>query len=163
MQFYIVRRESQGYLAVMPHPDAAQLPEQVAGLRRRGVAVLVSLLQTHERDSLGLADTGHLCARQGIEYLSHPVEDLQVPTDSEAFAKLALALKDRLLAGTGIAIHCRAGIGRSGLLAASVLVACGFTPAEAFAEISAARGASVPEVPAQGLWLQRHRKLLVLG
>jgi protein-tyrosine phosphatase len=163
MQLYIVRRESQGFVAVMPHPDAAHLPEQVAELRRRGIALLVSLLQPRERESLGLADTADLCAQEGIEYLSHPVDDLQVPADGEAFTTLALTLKDRLLSGTSIAIHCRAGIGRSGLLAASVLVACGASPAAAFAEVSAARGANVPEVPAQGRWLQRYRSLLVQG
>jgi len=160
MQFFIVRRTGRGFLGIMPHPDAAQLSAELAELRSNHVAMLVSLLQPGERDDLGLADTETRCAEHGIEYLSHPVQDFGPPADGPAFAALALTLKQNVLAGSGIAVHCRAGIGRSGLLAASVLVALGASPAAAFAAVSAARGETVPEVPAQARWLESHRQLL---
>ncbi|MDH3452003.1 MAG: protein tyrosine phosphatase [Gammaproteobacteria bacterium] len=157
-----MRRLSPGFLAIMPHPAAGpQLTVELQALRRSGVELLVSLLDAHESADLGLADAASVCAQCGIEHRSHPVADMSTPADGPAFTALARSLKHRLLAGAGIAIHCRAGIGRSGLLAASVLVACGAKPEEAFAEISRARGASVPEVPAQGRWLEQHQQALV--
>ena len=162
-QLFVVRREGQGFLAMMPHPDAVRLPAELAQLRSNRVATLVSLLEPDERESQGLTDTGNLCAQHGIQYVSHPVPDFGTPADAQAFAALALTLKRDLLDGSGIVVHCRAGIGRSGLLVASVLVALGASPTTAFAEVSTARGETVPEAPAQGRWLKRHRKLLHLG
>src|SRR5262249_25284547 len=52
-------------------------------------------------------------------------------------------------------IHCRAGIGRSGLVGAAVLLHCGFTVREAFAAISKARGVQVPDTAEQSEWLSR--------
>jgi protein-tyrosine phosphatase len=59
-----------------------------------------------------------------------------------------------LTAGKNISIHCRQGVGRAGLIAASLLVARGLQPADAFARISLARGASVPETAEQRAWVE---------
>lgn len=158
VDLHIVRRLAPGFLGIMPHPSAPpRLADELHALRKAGVDVLVSLLAAQECAALGLGGLRADCAKFGIEHLAHPVADMAVPTDAEAFTVLALTLKRRLVAGAGIAIHCRAGIGRSGLLAASVLVALGASPGAAFAEVSQARGASVPEVRAQGDWLAQHQ------
>ena len=116
---YVVRRVASGFLATMPHPPAPpQLAVELQALHTSGVGLLVSLLESHEREDLDLGGLASDCTKHGIEHLSHPVADMATPADSGAFVELARTLKDRLVAGTGIAIHCRAGIGRSGLLAA---------------------------------------------
>jgi protein-tyrosine phosphatase len=51
--------------------------------------------------------------------------------------------------GKHIAIHCRQGIGRSALIAASVLVLSGFAPDKAFDLLSKARGYTLPETEEQ--------------
>ena len=160
-ELYVVCCTAPGFLGIMPHPaPPPRLSNALQALRSGGVELLVTLLEDHECKQLGLGFLARECARQGIEHLAHPVEDMAMPTDAAAFAALALDLKHRFLAGTGIAVHCRAGIGRSGLLAASVLVALGKSTSEAFAEVSRARGATVPEVPAQGRWLELHQQAL---
>jgi protein-tyrosine phosphatase len=52
-----------------------------------------------------------------------------------------------------VVVHCRAGIGRSSLIAGTVLVRFGIPPEEAWRLITAARGFRVPETPEQGEWL----------
>ena len=59
-----------------------------------------------------------------------------------------------LAAGKNVSIHCRQGIGRAGLVAASLLVARGMQPAGAFERISLARGVAVPETAEQRAWVE---------
>ena len=54
-----------------------------------------------------------------------------------------------LLDGNNLLIHCRGGIGRSGTLCCCLLIAHGFTPAQAIAHVSRQRGESVPETDGQ--------------
>jgi len=51
--------------------------------------------------------------------------------------------------GLNTVIHCRAGIGRTGIVAAGVLLHCGFEPMKAFEHISRKRGASVLDTQEQ--------------
>jgi protein-tyrosine phosphatase len=57
-----------------------------------------------------------------FERIEFPIVDFGVPKDTEAFLKLAKHLAKRLQSGENILIHCGAGIGRTGTLAASILV-----------------------------------------
>src|SRR5205823_1851154 len=63
--------------------------------------------------------------------------------------------------GGHVAVHCRAGIGRSCLIAAAVLVTGGYSADEAWAAVGRARGLAVPETAEQRAWLAtfegRHR------
>ena len=69
-----------------------------------------------------------------------------------------LALTKRLYhhaaGGEHIVIHCRAGIGRTGMVAAGVLLHCGFEPDEALEHISLKRGVTVPDTDEQIEWLR---------
>jgi len=58
-----------------------------------------------------------------------------------------------LEAGKKVAIHCRQGIGRSGLLAAAALITSGLESRKAVHVVSDARGLAIPETSAQLLWL----------
>ena len=61
----------------------------------------------------------------------------------------------QLDAGKNVAVHCRQGIGRSGLIAAGVLMTSGASPREAMRIVSSARGISVPETLAQRQWIEQ--------
>ncbi len=51
--------------------------------------------------------------------------------------------------GLNTVIHCRADIGRTGVVAAGVLLHCGFEPQESIEHISKCRGAAVPDTQEQ--------------
>jgi len=51
-------------------------------------------------------------------------------------------------------VHCRQGIGRSGLVASGVLMSSGIKANEAMQIVSSARGISVPETPEQRRWIE---------
>ena len=76
-----------------------------------------------------------------------PIVDYGVPKEREAYRRLILQVVDSLRAGTNVLAHCGAGIGRTGTLAACVLVVLGVPVAEALETVHAA--GSYPERPEQ--------------
>ncbi len=112
-RMYAIDRVGQGRLWALPAPQGGErLPDQLDALRRAGVNTLVSLLDDREADALGLADEVAEAGRQGIRFVRLPTSDFGAPDAADALA-VARGVRDDLLAGRGVAIHCRAGIGRS--------------------------------------------------
>jgi protein-tyrosine phosphatase len=150
-------RELEGVrLALMPRPRSGEwLADEIAGWNRSGVQAVVSLLDSHEVKELGLADEQSLCHGVNLQFVSFPIPDRGVPSNSVEFAKLVTALEHRLRSGESVAVHCRAGIGRSGLLGACVLSAFGVDPDSAFGMLSRARGVTVPDTDAQVAWVRQ--------
>jgi protein-tyrosine phosphatase len=64
---------------------------------------------------------------------------------------------DALLAsGRNVVVHCRQGIGRTGLVAACLLVSKGESPETAVEKLSAARGVPIPETAEQRRWIDHY-------
>jgi protein-tyrosine phosphatase len=97
----------------------------------------------------------------GLEFLSFPIKDRGLPSDAEAVSRFSKRAHARITSGCGLVFHCRAGIGRSGMMAASVLLHQGLTVREAFARISAARGLMVPDTPGQLEWIESNYAMLI--
>ena len=129
------------------------LADEVEALHAAGVDVLVSLLTPEEISALDLSEEAALCQARGIRYLSFPIQDRRVPAVRADALTFLQRLNGLLHAGQHIAIHCRVGIGRSALIAASLLVLNGYTPQHAFESLSAARGLPVPETDEQRAWV----------
>ena len=142
-----------GVLSTMPRPRGGDwLDDELAALRGVDVRVLVSLLTTNEMRELELSGEANAAFRAGLRFYHHPIVDLGVPERAPVLA-LVDQLVLRLKAGDHVVVHCRAGIGRSSLIAGAVLVKLGITPDTAWTTISAARGVEVPETDEQRAWL----------
>lgn len=138
-------------LAIMARPRAGDwLEDEIAHWVRSGVGIVVNLLERDEIDDLGLELEAALCEGSGIEYLSFPIPDRGVPNDVEAVMGFAEEVVGK---GKSIAIHCRAGIGRSSIVAAAILVSGGLDPNDALLAISKARGLPIPDTDAQRDWV----------
>lgn len=137
----------------MAAPRSAELLEDtVLSWRNDGIDCVVSVLEPQEIPGLIEAES-ELCREFGIDFLCFPIRDKSVPPSLELFAGFAKALADRISAGQGVAIHCRAGIGRSATLAASTLIWLGVDAEVALDMIADARGIEVPETEAQRQWV----------
>jgi protein-tyrosine phosphatase len=111
--------------------------------RPAGIDVVVSALTPCEVEELGLNAEAQECARNGLTFISFPIEDRLVPTSHPEFAALVDRLMEYLKNGKAIAVHCRAGIGRSPLIAVCLLVKDGLSTECAFRALEESRGCPV--------------------
>ena len=145
---YHVPCSTPGKLYVMPHPDPGRLHQVLDDIRDRAVTTVVSLLADRDVVDLGLEQEDAFCRALGLRFIHHPIVDFGLPQPA-SFADLVKSLARDLAAGQSIVIHCRAGIGRSGMLACCILKQLGATADEAIACVSEARTTSVPDTPEQ--------------
>ncbi|MEW5737397.1 MAG: ATP-binding cassette domain-containing protein [Myxococcota bacterium] len=113
-----------GRLGGLPRPGiVASLEEDLEGLRRLGVTLLVTLEETATvpREAL---------EAQGIASMHFPIPDMAAPS-SVAAAALCGRLEAMAASGAVVAFHCRAGLGRTGTMLACQLIWEGATPVAA--------------------------------
>jgi protein-tyrosine phosphatase len=143
-----------GRLGIMARPRAGDwLVEEIATWKAGGVDLVVSLLEDEEVTELGLHKEPEICRASDIEFVLFPIPDRGVPESLRRAADLAGWLAAHITAGRAVAIHCRAGIGRSSLIAACALICVRCNAETAFALIARARGMSVPDTDEQRHWL----------
>jgi len=151
---YWIPHEEFSRLGIMPRPRGADwLEDEICSLRQQEVDVLVSLLTAEEIAELRLDEEEALCKAAGLQFLSFPIPDRSVPASHEMALQFSTELNRLYREGKKIVIHCRAGIGRASLIAASVLALQGHSIENAFNTIATARGCSVPDTAEQATWL----------
>ena len=141
-------------LAIVTRPRGTDwLEVEMQILKHGGIDTLVSLLERHEAEWLGLEDEGAEAAKAGIEFLNFPIPDTQVPTDFYRFRGFVSDLATRLRNGGHIGVHCRGSIGRATVTAACTLIHLGRKPADALTAVEATRGCPVPDTEEQHAWI----------
>jgi protein-tyrosine phosphatase len=88
-----------------------------------------------------------------MDFVHLPIPDRGLP-EQRAFAVLAHETLAALRAGVAIGAHCRAGIGRSGILACCILALSGLTAEEAIARVSEARRITAPDTEAPAAFIR---------
>ncbi len=86
------------------------------------------MLMDDELSELGLVDEAAEARPLGLEVMRVPTVDRGVPASTPGFDRAVVQVLGHLDAARFVAVHCRAGIGRSSLLVAAVLVARGVEP-----------------------------------
>lgn len=108
-----------------------------------GAHAVVTLMETSELTGVAIpADKVRAAAAQrGIGWVHWPIVDFAAPdaTFEAAWAREAAAVCDQLAGGGRVLVHCRGGRGRSGLVAARLLIELGVSNADAFAAVRAAQ------------------------
>ena len=156
-QIYKVLTSGSGFLAVMARPRSGEwLRDELHGLVQIGVDTIASLLEPQEETELELSSEASIAQELGLRFLRFPIADRGVPSAAAEFHRFVAGLADEVRGGRGVAVHCRAGIGRSGITAASVLVSLGHEPRDVFGMVSKARGISVPDTEAQIEWFRKN-------
>jgi len=157
--FYVFLQTETAKAAIMPKPSGEWLAEDLLSLKSSGFDVIVSLLEPSEATELGLGQEAIECHKSGLQFVGFPIVDRGLPNSPQKFVSLADDLSERIHAGQSIAIHCRAGIGRSGMVAAALLMIDGSTAVDAISAVSLARKVTTPDTPEQIEFLQQQTRL----
>ena len=106
-----------------------------------GASTLVSLMEEHEFSRFEVPNLGDVAESVGLEWHCIPIRDEHAP--DERFERLwtysGHVLRGKLAAGERIVVHCRGGLGRTGTIAARLLIESGVAPEEALRRVREAR------------------------
>ncbi len=137
-----------GKVALAARPRGGEwLDDEMAAWKRSGVDTILSFLTREEERDLDLLREARESHAHGMRFLSYPIPDRQVPSSESDLVQLLAELDAELSAGRNVVMHCRQGIGRTGLVAACLLVTKGVDPEVAVTRLSDARGIPLPETP----------------
>jgi protein tyrosine phosphatase (PTP) superfamily phosphohydrolase (DUF442 family) len=150
-----------GKLAVAPRPRGGDwLEDDLASWRRAGIATVLSLLTPDEAQDLDLSREASAARAQGMTFKSLPIPDRGVPNSETEVTAALEDINADLAAGKSVVVHCRQGIGRSGIVAACLLIGKGLSSKRAVDVVSAARGMRIPETPEQSSWIDHYASVL---
>jgi len=139
---YAITGSWRGKLFLSSRPRGGDwLEDEVSGWRRYGIDTVVSLLTDDEEQELGLRHE----ASEARKHDWPPISSIQDIKLSDLLETIQRDLEH----GKNVLVHCRQGIGRTGLVAASLLVREGMEPASAIQKVSKVRGVQIPETPEQ--------------
>jgi protein-tyrosine phosphatase len=135
-----------------------ELAADVAVLANWKPGIVVSLTEISEMTELGAGLLSALLSAQNIQWAHFPIEDFCVPSKGVAtqWSALSERLHTVLDQGQNVLLHCRGGLGRSGMIALRLLVERGEVFDDALARIRIVRPGAV-ETDAQMAWAKEHR------
>ena len=130
---------------LLPSNDTRSLQRDVATLLRWGAQALVTLLDDIELAKLHLQDLPRLLSASGIAWHHVPLNPKRLPDVGfeHAWTGVARGLTGILRDGGKVAVHCRDGRTRAGMVAARLLIEAGCPPQDAINRVRAARPGAI--------------------
>ncbi|MEU3246300.1 MULTISPECIES: phosphatase domain-containing putative toxin [unclassified Streptomyces] len=161
--FTVAGPRGPGRLSTMVRPRGhGLLAADMAALRGAGADILVCALPDAERAELGLTDEPRLAVAAGLRFVALPIPDFTVPSIPVVLPALR-ELAAELRAGAHVVAHCRCAIGRSSLIAVSLMILLDIAPEAAWTAMERARGTRVPDTEEQRAWTLEFFRLVSAG
>ena len=145
-----------GRLIFTPCPGTkdSSIDSALSTLQQAGADAVLTLMPSAELELNAASELPALCAAQGLAWLHLPVADEQVPQAyfDAAWPAAMAQIAELLAADKAIAIHCKGGSGRTGLIAARILIELGIARSEAVSLVQALRPKAIQH-PAHAGWI----------
>jgi atypical dual specificity phosphatase len=119
------------HLGALARPSS---PEDFGWLREEGIEVLISLTEDKPRRDWA--------EEAGLLVYHEPLEDMEAPSQ-EQLDRSVSAIQRALEHNMAVAVHCGAGLGRTGVVLAAYFVAKGLSANNAIARVRRLRPGSV--------------------
>lgn len=131
-------------------------------IRDWGARAVVTLLEPFEFELLTVTELPEKVRQYGIRWFHLPIVDVRIPDAlfEEHWESAGEELRQILREGGRIVLHCRGGLGRTGLVAARLLVEFGMEPQDAIRRVRAARPGAI-QTREQEEYVRRYTKRIV--
>ncbi|KMT63869.1 dual specificity protein phosphatase family protein [Catenovulum maritimum] len=138
-------------IIITPCPGTKDVPlaESISQLKQAGAVAVLTFMQQFELEKNNVTEIKTLCEQAGIQWFHLPIQDDQAPeemfqTPWQQARKIVHQLLD---SNQKIAVHCKGGTGRTGLVSAQILLERGWSLADASKAIKALRPNSLTLPP----------------
>lgn len=133
----------QGSLLLTPCPGTSEsdLVSSLQDLKAAGAIALITLMTRPEMSKNQVERLETQCLAAGLAWFHLPMDDEGAPTEefAAAWQQVRADIHKRLDNDETIAIHCKGGSGRTGLVAAQILMERGAQMQEAVDQVKALR------------------------
>jgi protein-tyrosine phosphatase len=130
------------------------LNDDLATIEEQGVGLMISLIETDEFNLLGVPGLAEAAEARRFDWKHFPIADMAAPIKDDRLRVLLDDVDAVLAQGGFVLFHCAAGLGRTGAMAAFVLIdRLGFSAEDAIALVRSARPGTI-ESDAQLSFLQ---------
>ena len=121
------------------------LDQDLAAIKNWGAAALVTLVEDYELEILCVEQLPQKAQAMGLEWHHLPImnRDAPYPEFEEKWVVSGQRLREQLRKGQRIVLHCKNGLGRTGMIAARLLVELGESPDSAIKRVRAARPGAI--------------------
>jgi ADP-ribosyl-[dinitrogen reductase] hydrolase len=129
-------------------PWDRNLETDLQAIRAWGAKAVVTLMEETELDFLGVSALPEKVRQFGMQWFFLPVVDVSIPDENfeSSWQTAGNELRQILRSGGKIVIHCRGGLGRTGTIAARLLVEFGMEPDEAIRAVRRARPGAIQTI-----------------
>ena len=136
-------------------PWRRDVETDLRAIRGWGASVVLCLVEPEEFGRYGVPDLGARVGALGLQWLHLSVPDMGVLAGGQPPAQRAevQAVMGALGRGERVLLHCAAGLGRTGTLAAGLLVMQGWPARQAIEVVRRVRPGTL-ETPGQEAWVQ---------
>jgi protein-tyrosine phosphatase len=137
------------------------LDADLDAIRIWGASLVVTLVEQSELELLRVGQLGDAVRARDMHWLHLPIRDLDVPSASfeTNWTTHGPYIRRSLRGGHDVLIHCRGGLGRSGMIAARLLAELGMPPGEAILAVRSVRKGAI-ETTAQEDLVKRTKVIL---
>ena len=137
------------------------LDADMTAIKDWGATNLVTLMEDHEFDQLGVHQLPYTAMEKGLTWFHLPIRDESIPDFRfhERWPGIGLRLMTSLAGGERVVIHCRGGLGRSGIVAALLLIEAGMGSKDAVDLVRQARPGAIETVQ-QEAYVRGYRPML---
>jgi ADP-ribosyl-[dinitrogen reductase] hydrolase len=117
----------------------------LAAIKAWSADAVVTLMESKELDIYDVRDLPGKVRGLGMTWIHLPIQDEQAPTKQFdlAWHTEGKALVERLISGQRVLLHCKGGLGRTGTVAAKLLIELGISADDAIAMVRNARSDTI--------------------
>lgn len=134
------------------------LDVDVAAINGWKAGLVVTLMERHEFVLLRVPDLPERVLAHGMDWVHLPIRDVDIPAASfdAVWEDVRADMMTRLKAGGRVVLHCRGGLGRTGIVAALLLIESGMHADTAILTVRRARPGAI-ETAAQERYVRAYR------